>query len=200
MKRLKLISPLVLLSGLFLVMFMISCGKDGSDGATGPAGPAGPAGPTGATGPKGDAGSGSGSGNVIYSDWLDVPFMADTIHLANGKIDTIGFYATIDVPKLTLELLGTADVKVYVNTEDATDPVIYSLPYSDASGLNIRMTAYTKKIELYSEANVGTVIANGKKYLQYRYMIVPGNVEARSAAPVNWSDYTAVKAYLGLKN
>jgi hypothetical protein len=187
MKTRNLISPLALLSGLFFVMFMISCGKDGADGPAGPAGPAGP---------KGDA----GSGDVIYSAWLDVPFKADTIHLANGKIDTVGYYATIDVPKLTLALLSTADVKVYINTDETGDPLIYPLPYSAASGLNIQMVAYTQTIELYSNADVGTVIVNGKKYQQYRYMIVPGNAQARSAAPVNWSDYTAVKAYLGLKD
>jgi hypothetical protein len=190
MKRLNLISPLVLLSGLFLVMFMISCGKDGADG---------PAGPTGATGPKGDAGT--SGGNVIYSDWLDVLFKPDTIHLASGKIDTVGFYATIDVPKLTVELLGTADVKVYLNTNTASDPTIYPLPYAAASGLDIRMLAYKESIQLYSNADVSTVIDNsGQKYQQYRYMIVPGNVAARSATSVNWSDYTAVKAYLGLKD
>lgn len=190
MKRLNLISPIALLSALFFSMFMISCGKDGADG---------PAGPTGPAGPKGE--DGSGSGNIIYSAWLDVPFQPDTIHLSGGKIDTVGFYATIDVPKLTLELLSTADVKVYVNTNDASDPTIYPLPYAAASGIDIRMLAYTQKIELYSNANVGTTLASdGKKYQQYRYMIVPGNTAARSAAPVNWSDYTAVKAYLGLNN
>jgi hypothetical protein len=181
MKRRNLISPLVLLSGLFFVLFMISCGKDGA------AGPAGP---------KGDP----GSGDVIYSEWLDVLFKPDTLHLAGGGIDTIGYYATIDVPKLTLALLSTADVKVYINTDDASDPLIYPLPYSAPSGLNIQMMAYTQTIELYSNEDVGTVTANGKTYQQYRYMIVPGNAQARSAASVNWSDYTAVKASLGLKD
>lgn len=185
MKRRNLISPLVLLSGLFFVMFMISCGKDG---ATGPAGPAGPAGDT-------------TSGTVIYSDWLDVPYKPDTIHASDGSIDTIGFYAIIDAPKLTQTLLSTADVKVYINTNDASDPVIYPLPYNARSGVYINVTAYTQKIELYSNADLGTTLANdGTKYQQYRYMIVPGNTEARSAAPVNWSDYAGVKAYLGLKD
>ena len=190
MKRHNLISPLVLLSGLFFVMFMVSCGKEGAAGPEGPEGPAGPA------GPKGDAGSGA----VIYSEWLDVPFKADTIHLAGGKIDTIGYYATIDAPKLTLALLSKADVKVYINTNDATDPAIYPLPYFSLSGLSIQVLAYAQKIELYSNADVGTVFANGKKYQQYRYMIVPGDVTARSASPVNWSDYAAVQVYLGLKD
>ncbi|SIN84797.1 hypothetical protein SAMN04488055_1741 [Chitinophaga niabensis] len=168
-------------------MFMISCGKEGAAGPEGPAGP---------VGPKGDAGSGS----VIYSAWLDVSFKADTIHLANGTIDTVGFYTTIDAPKLTLALLSKADVKVYVNTNDASDPEIYPLPYNAISGLYISVMAYTQKIQLYSNADVGTVSANGKKYQQYRYMIVPGDVTARSASPVNWSDYAAVQVYLGLKD
>lgn len=187
MKRRNLISPLVLLSGLFFVMLMISCSKEGNDGPAGPAGP---------EGPKGDA----ASGTVIYSAWLDVPFKPDTIHMANGRIDTVGFYAIIDAPKLTLALLSTADVKVYINTDDVSDPVIYSLPYRASSGIYIDVTAYTQKIQLYSNADVGTVSSNGKKYQQYRYMIVPGNTGARSAAQVNWSDYAAVKVYLGLKD
>lgn len=190
MKRHNLISPLVLLSGFFFVMLMISCGKEGGAGPEGPAGPAGP------QGPKGDA----GSGNIIYSAWLDVPFKPDTIHKANGTIDTIGFYSVIDVPKLTLALLSTADVKIYINTNDVSDPVIYSLPYNSASGLYIQSTAYTQKIELYSNGDLSTVAQNGKKYQQYRYMIVPGNVLGRSGTSVNWSDYAAVKVYLGLKD
>lgn len=187
MKRPNLISPLVLLSGLFFVMFMISCGKDGANGADGATGPAGP---------KGDA----GSGNVIYSAWLDVPFKPDTVHLAGGKIDTIGYYAPIDVPKLTQALVSTADVKVFINGNDASDPVIYPLPYYVPSGLNIRFAAYTQKIQLDANADMSTISSGGKKYRQYRYMIVPGNNLARSAAVVNWSDYAAVKAYLGLKD
>lgn len=194
MKRRNLISPLVLLSGLFFVMLFASCSKDG---AAGPAGPEGPAGPKGDTGPKGDA----GSADVIYSAWLDVPFKADTIHLAGGKIDTVGYYAQINVPKLTLALLSTADVKVYINTNDASDPAIYPLPYySVYNGLNIQVQAYAQTIELYSNGDLGTKSVNGKKYQQYRYMIVPGNVLSRSANPVDWSDYAAVKVYLGLKD
>lgn len=190
MKKRNLVSPLVLISGLFFVMLMASCGKEGGVGPQGPAGPEGPA------GPKGD----NASGTVIYSAWLDVAFKPDTIHKADKTIDTVGYYATIDAPKLTLALLSTADVKAYINTNDATDPVIYSLPYNGSSGIYIQLTAYTQKIEMYSNADVSTFFGNGKKYQQFRYMIVPGNTQSRSAAPVNWSDYAAVKVYLGLKD
>ncbi|RYY56899.1 MAG: hypothetical protein EOO09_04860 [Chitinophagaceae bacterium] len=189
MKRRNLLSPLVLLSGLFFVVLMASCSKDGStgaDGATGPAGPAGPAGPP-------------GTSNVIYSAWLDVSYKPDTIHLGNGGIDTVGYYAIIDAPKLTTALLASADVKAYINSNTAADPVILALPYSSLnSGLYIQMVAYTQTIELYSNADLSTVSSGGNKYQQYRYMIVPGGTTARSSTAVDWSDYTAVKAYLGL--
>lgn len=181
MKRRNLISPLVLLSGLFFGMLIISCGKED---------PAGP------TGPEG----GSGSGSVIYSPWFSLVYKPDTIHMANGQIDTVGYYALIDVPKLTLPLVSTADVKMYINTYDASDPLIKPLPYIGSSGLYIDFSAYAQKIELYSNADMSSVMYNGKIYQQYRYMIVPGNTTARQAAPVDWSDYAAVKAYLGLKD
>jgi len=185
--------PLVLLSGLFFVMFMISCGKQGG---VGPAGPAGSTGPVGPAGPKGD----SASGSVIYSDWLDVTYQADTVHTPQGKIDTIGYYGDISVPKLTQALLSTADVKVYINTSDTSAPLIYPLPYNGSSGLYISISAYTQIIQLYSNGNVSTILSNGKKIQQYRYMIVPGNTKATTSDKVKWSDYTAVKAYLGLNN
>lgn len=177
MKR-RYLSPLVLLSGLFFIVFMMSCSKQG------------------ATGPKGDAGT-----SVIYSDWLDVAYKPDTVHTAGGGIDTLGYYATIAAPKLTLEMLNTADVKVYINSSNATDPVIYSLPYNSASGLYIEVSAYTQTIQLYSNAQLSTTTdGNGKKIQQYRYMIVPGNTTARAVTSVNWGDYSAVKTYLGLKD
>ena len=187
MKRCNFISPLTLLSGLFFVMFMISCGKDGAAGPEGPAGPAGP---------KGDP----ATGTVIYSAWLDVPFKPDTIHTSGGGIDTIGYYADVSAPKLTAALLSTADVKMYINSNDATDPVIYPLPYNAPSGLYIEFSAYTQGISLYSNGDLTTYTRNGKKYQQFRYMIVPGNTGARSGASVNWSDYAAVKVYLGLND
>lgn len=186
MKRRNLISPLVLLSGLFFVMFMVSCSKEGPAGAAGPEGPPGPA--------------GNGSSDVIYSDWLDVAFKPDTIHTAGGKIDTIGYYSIIDAPKLTVAMLNTADVKVYINTNEASDPVIYSLPYSASSGIYIQVYAYKQKLEFYSNVDAGTIFDKGKKYNQYRYMIVPGNAAAKAGASINWSDYGEAKTYLGLKD
>jgi len=185
MKRLYL-SPLVLLSGIFFVMLIVSCEKKGD---TGPAGPAGPA------GASGD----SASGTVVYSDWLDLTYKPDTV-ITQGKIDTIGFYADINVPALTVTMLNTADIKVYINTSDSTDPVIDPLPYYSSSGLYIQVSDYKGGIELYSNAQVSTFLSNGKEIQQYRYMIVPGNSEGKMNNSVNWADYAAVKVYLGLKD
>ena len=204
MKRRLLISPIVLLSVLFFVTSMISCSSDGADGVNGidgidgAQGPAGPAGPVGSEGPQG----GTGSGNIIYSEWMDVAFAADTIHTGGGGVDTIGYYANVNVPQLDLEMLNTADVKMYINTNNADDPVIYPLPYNSSNGIYIQMSSYTGAIQLYSNINVGTVIDNsGVKYQQYRYMIVPGNVGATaSRTSVNWSDYNEAKNHLGLKD
>ena len=136
---------------------------------------------------------------MIYSDWLDVNYQADTVHTA-GKIDTLGFYAIVSVPKLTTAMLNNSDVKVYINTSDISDPIIYPLPYYSSSGLYIQISAFTQNIQLYSNAQMSTVSNNGKKIQQYRYMIVPGNTKATTSSTVKWSDYSAVKAYLGLKD
>ena len=188
MKRRNFGYPLALLSGFLFVMFLVSCSKEGPAGAEGPAGPPGP------------KGEGVADG-VIYSDWLDVKYKPDTIHTAGGSIDTIGYYADIEVPKLTKEMLSIADVKAYINSSDNTDPEIYSLPYTSIGGLFIQMSAYENTISLYSNADVSTVLDNkGKKYQQYRYMIVPGNAKANSAAQVKWPEYETVKAYLKLND
>lgn len=193
MKRSSLNSPLALLLGCFFVMFVISCGKDGA------AGPAGADGAEGPAGPKGAAGD-SGTATAIYSTWLEVAFAPDTIHLAGGGIDTVGYFAYIRVPKLTAEMLNTADVKVYFNTGSTQDPVIYQLPYYDFGGYRITVAAYTDTIYMYSNSDVSTYSLGGSKYLQYRYMIMPGNTAARKAIDIDWSDYNAVKAYLRLND
>ena len=136
---------------LFVVLFAITlllsnCGKKGDPGAEGPAGQNGAAGPAGPAGPKGDA----GTANVIYSDWLDVAFLPDTVH--NGSaIDTIGFYSNITVSKLDIDMLSKGEMKVYINTNSADDPTIFALPYFDVyTNISITPTFFLQTIELYS--------------------------------------------------
>jgi len=196
MKQLLRSLPLLLLTTTTL--FFASCGKDGDPGADGPQGPAGSKGDK---GDKGDPGA-VGTANVIYSDWLDVAYLPDTVHLAGGKIDTIGWYSGIDVPKLSKTLLSTGEVKVYMNLNEASDPVIMPLPYSDEDGNIIRFIAYEKTIEFYSNIEeAGTYVDGGLKYQQYRYVLIPGGTAARTATgSVDWNNYKSVQAFLGLKD
>lgn len=201
MKKRLFILPVLLVSVLFVITSMISCSSDGTDGVDGAAGPAGPQGPEGPAGPEGPQG-GNGSGEVIYSEWMDVTFTADTIHTNQGEVEIVGYYAIIEEPKITAEVLNTADVKMYINMSTPGDPVISPLPYVATGGAIIQMSAYLGKIDLYSNVDAGTVVNNnGQKFYQYRYMIVPGNVNARTSdSQIDWSDYNAVKNHLGLKN
>ena len=178
------------LSFLFLSAFLVSaslmvtsCSKEG------PEGPQGPQGPQGDKGDKGDPGA-----NVTYSNWLNIAFEADTVH--NGPdIDTTGWFSIIDAPKITAQILNQGAVKVYVNLNTPADPVIVSIPFLD----QILAFIYTGTIELSAVGNFSTFDAGGGVMVQqYRYIIIPGGLPARSA--IDWDDYEQVKKYLKLKN
>ena len=170
-----------------------SCSKEGPAGAAGPAGPAGPAG---GQGPKGD----DGTANVIYSEWLDVAYEADTLH-DGATIDTIGFITTIDVPQLDNAILTSGEIKAYVNLNSADEPVIAPIPYfSIFDGVSIEPVYYLNSIELYSNLDASTITSQGVKFRQYRYILIPGGVAARKASSIDWNDYNQVKKYLNLKD
>ncbi|HEY9260564.1 hypothetical protein [Chitinophaga sp.] len=195
MKQVTRFMPYALITAV--VLFFAACSKDGAQGPAGAAGPAGPAGIPGATGPKGDSGA-AGSANVIYSAWQDVTFApADTIFNQNGTINTIIYGATLTAAKLNAALLANASINVYINLGNATTPFVQPLPYVDEYGYLIRFVAYAGKIDLIGNAPISTT--TDKRY-QYRYVIVPGGVNARDAAGINWNDYTQVKKYLNLKD
>ena len=193
------ILPILLLA---IAVIISSCSKTG---------PAGPAGATGATGPQGPGGSNgpagpAGTANVIYSQWLTVPFLPDTVH--NGAaIDTLGFYTDITATKLDSTILATGEIKVYLNLGSASNPFVVPLPYIDVySGVSITPTFSVQDIFLYSNADASTVTQGGVTYLQYRYILIPGGTTAMPVGvngikkTINWNDYNEVKAYLGLKD
>ena len=97
-------------------------------------------------------------------------------------------------------MLTSGEIKVYLNGFSAADPTVIPLPYINVfSGLSITSLFYLNTIELYSNANVGTVTQNSVKYQQYRYILIPGGTPARKAS-IDWNNYKAVQQYLGLKN
>jgi len=182
-------------------LLYMSCSKDGPAGPQGEPGPAGADGAAGPAGPKGDQGD-PGTANVIYSEWLDVGFDADTV-MTGATIDTIGYYGGMDAPKLDQTILTTGEMKVYVNLGTAADPNVVPMPYYDVySNINITVNFVPQAILLYSNANVGTLVDNssGDKYQQYRYILIPGGTTARMAKKVDWNNYKEVKAYLKLKD
>ncbi|MEO6328472.1 MAG: hypothetical protein ABIO55_06050 [Ginsengibacter sp.] len=180
---------------LSIVLIVASCTKEGPAGATGPAGPGGPQGPTGAAGVNGPAGP-AGTANVIYSDWIDTTTWQPDIVITGTVMDTIGFFAVINAPKLDLTMLNTGEMKVYVNVNSTANPVVYPLPYNN--GLFIDVLFYLNSIQLYSNGDLTDV--------PFRYILIPGGTKSGRGingvpgTTINWSDYKQVKAYLGLKD
>jgi hypothetical protein len=159
-------------------------------------GDAGPAGPPGPQGPKGD----SATANIIYSSWLDVAYGADTIHVGSF-VDTIGFYAIVPATKLTSAIISGGEIKVYMNLGTAAAPNVVALPYNDVySEARVTPQFQVQKINLYANTNASTVTISGSKYLQYRYILVPGVVPARQSAQPDWNNYNQVKAYYQLND
>ena len=169
---------------LFAVaLLFVACKK----GDTGPAGP---------QGPKGD----SATANIIYSSWLDVAYKADTIHVGSA-VDTIGYYATIATTKLSSAIIAGGEIKVYMNLGTVAAPDVVPLPYIDVySEISVSPDFQVQKINLYANTNASTVTISSSKYLQYRYILVPGVVPARQATHPDWNDYNQVKAWYQLND
>jgi len=177
---------------LSIAILVSACSK-------GDAGPAGEKGDKGDTGDKGTTGATGkpGTANVIYSEWMDVEF---------GRIDTTTtrMVGVIEAPKLVDSILQKGEIKVYWNIGSASDPFIVSLPYLNNRALpgyvDLWINAYYQPggIALISNYDVSSAVDAGEAVWQYRYVLIPGGVTARSA--VNWNDYASVKAYLGLKD
>lgn len=177
---------------LCVVIAFTSCkkgdtGPQGDPGTTGAQGPAGPQGPQGET----------GTANVIYSAWLDVTYDADTIK-TGSVIDTLGYFAEIDAPKLDSGILAKGEMKVYINLGTAANPAVAPLPYFDIyTGISISPTFLLNSIFLYADINASTVTQGGNTFLQYRYILIPGGT-AGQYKETDWNDYNQVKKVLGL--
>ncbi|MEJ7680561.1 MAG: hypothetical protein WKG06_22450 [Segetibacter sp.] len=75
------------------------------------------------------------------------------------------------------------------------------MPFTTTSGVLINPLFSTGLISLSSNVDASTVTENGKKYLQYRYVLIPGGTAAgRKPNGINWNNYEEVKKYLGLKD
>jgi len=129
----------------------------------------------------------TGTANVMYSPWLDVTYTFNTTDSA--------YEATIAAPKLVDSILQKGDVRVYWNANTAASPNIYLLPVGD-----IIISLGAAKINLLAGNNYSSGTISGVKVGQYRYVLIPGGVPTGRMATVDWKNYAAVKAYLGLKD
>jgi hypothetical protein len=186
---------LLLLSLAAVVFSCGSCSKEGDAGPAGATGPVGPAGPAGADGTSG----------IIYSEWLDVaydPIVGD--YDDDGvEDDTAAYETVIPADKLTSDILTTGEIKVFINIGTADNPVIYPLPYTDLfAGYSINPSFSAQEIYLLATNSFQTFTntEDGKKYQQYRYILIPGGTAARAGKKVDWNNYNEVKAYLKLKD
>jgi hypothetical protein len=176
---------------LALALTATACKK----GDPGPKGDKGDKGDTGATGANGAAGSKGdpGTANVMYSNWLDLSFSLDTASAV--------YFTQISEAKVTDNFLSTGEIKVYVNLGPSDSKVVSPLPYSEGGA---RITPYyaagTIEIDANVDASTVTSSTNGKKYRQYRYILIPGGASLRMGKQINWNNYEEVKAYLGLKD
>jgi len=171
-----------------ITLYLVSCSKDeGAQGPAGPAGAAGPAGPAGGAGPAGPA----GTANVIYSPWIDTLNFIPITQTTGGITDTVGYFGDITAPRVDADMLNKGEIKVYVNGGDATDPVVFPIPFNNGV-IFIDVTFSTGIIELTSNADLSG--------LPFRYILIPGGTPARSAKSIDWNDYKQVQKYLGLKD
>jgi len=198
---------LLLLSIAFMLLVMVSCGKDGAvgpTGATGQQGIAGTNGTNGAAGPTGAIGAtgATGTANVIYSDWITPSsYTKDTV------FSTYHFYADIPASKITQSILDNGTVLVF----GKLDGYIASVwPTAQVSVLPITVTyqlsggIYTDswsslvtlgnvRIDFVDNQNYYSSISNAH---QFRYVIIPGGVHTLGS--INPKNYNQVKQALHL--
>ncbi len=149
-------------------------GAKGDQGAPGAKGDRGPAGPRGEQGPPGTA-------NVIYSEWIKLDFN-------DGSP-----WRTLEAPKITQEVLNTADIAVYGRSYGTT---YYKLNYESYDGLTVT-----------ADFEVGGIVIQYRDQLlfqpdhffennEFRYVIIPGGVKA--SMRLNLNDYGMVRNALNL--
>lgn len=177
------------LSCLLAATVLIGACKKGDPGPPGEKGDKGDPGAQGATGSKGDP----GTANVLYSDWLDLGYSVDQ---ATGV-----FFTQIDEAKVTDDLLSKGEIKVYINLGSAAQKIVSPLPFVSGD-VQITPGYAPGLIELDANVDASTVTdpASGKKFRQYRYVLIPGGAHVRMDKQINWNNYEEVKNYLGLKD
>ena len=187
---------------LFLAScILFACSEDGDPGPQGAQGPQGEQGPQGPQGPQGDEGEQgeqgqqgeAGTANVIYSDWIDSPFISA---LANSRSFTL---------LSSGDLNPNRDIVMVYGRVDGTLTDVHVLPYSDIEEsseyfFNLNPLVTETEVIVRAQKTDGS-LGVFDKFADYRYVIIPGGTPAntgKSASPVDYEDYEAVKAYYNI--
>ena len=214
---------LKLLLGLML-LFSISCNKEGPVGPQGPQGETGATGEIGATGETGETGP-TGNANVIYSEWLGGAGTTWGFTSALGGISlnypdafSGGFY--FPLTSLTQDQADKSTILVYMD-KNGTGIELLSTKVSDktmsASGTYTYLyRAIYNRDEgnekwLYVVANVffGAVVNFDQPYIQanivtkykFRSVIIPPATSKSASEDMDfYKDYHAVALKYGIKD
>lgn len=186
----KRINVLKIFACILVVVSMSSTQLGCSKGEIGPQGPPGEQGQRGEKGdrgnegergPKGDKGD-PGTANVIYSDWLSVTFT-----------NSGGVYSgTINAPKLTTDILNKGEIAVYERT-------MIGFPPTTATYSKLPYTNGTTWVRINMEVGKIIIRSNNASISSYRYVLIPGGVQASAASTnLDMDDYPAVQQYFDL--
>jgi hypothetical protein len=164
------------------VIFMDACKAE--KGEVGPAGPAGPTGPMGATGATGSIGA-TGNANVIQVSY--------TTRTHTGTELLYNLPASI-----TKAIFDNSAFYVYVSNVNGNT---YALPGWFTGGTNSYRT-YTAVSTSIQGIYINRVAGSGNDVFDKTKILVIPASDLRNGrkAPVDYSDYNAVKAYYDLKD
>ena len=192
----------VIFSALVVCSSLFFTGCTGKDGAVGPAGPAGP---TGAAGPAGPAGATGATGQTGNANVIQFSFAARTWS------NNAGFQQNFTLTNVTGQTLSSSAVLAYIgltNPNGAADVNWFLIPGLVKTGpvdfgeynawVFVNPTAATGNILAIRRESLGT---SGALTALVRAIIIPANdIRNGRKAPVDFSDYNAVKAYYNLKD
>lgn len=182
MKQINVLKAIFLAVAVIgMTTMQLSC-KKGDTGPQGPKGEQGEKGDRGDDGDKGDKGN-TGTANVIYSDWSSITFT-----------NSGGVYSgTINAPKLTADILNKGEIAVYERT-------VIGLPPSTTNYTKLPYTNGSKWVKVDMEVGKIIIRSNVNSIFSYRYVLIPGGVEASAAARyLDFNDYGAVKSFYNIK-
>lgn len=175
------------------------------DGEPGPKGDKGDAGEQGLQGPQGEPGEQGepGTANVMYSEWMDADwnFSDGTTYKAMRVQEPACTDSFNNNGGIVLFYFRFQDNVVFqmphTNYNDQIYKQGYPVFFSDAGEVRFSIQS-TDGSALTSQESYGTA----PYLLQFKYVLIPGGVpltpSGRVNAPVDFSDYNAVKSYYNI--